>query len=276
VFVLDGKKPVNALAFTPDGKRLLAMRYPTPLEVWSLSDGEPLPSPAAKADGNLTVHPSGRVAYVTEPKFTAIPLTGRSKVTYPGLGSVQSVIFSRDGRFAIVEPASAKGRLRGFRCDANGTLAKKPTWAVKPHEDVEMLGGFVGTGDQFVVANHHLIVIRDTATGEVTSPDGSRFAAEGYNKLYLWNTTTWGKPVRLNSGTGSEFTPLAFHPTRPILMAILGGRTLVKFLDADTGKVLRKFQWKIGDLRCVAFSPDGTLAAASSVGGKIVVWDVDE
>ena len=50
----------------------------------------------------------------------------------------------------------------------------------------------------------------------------------------------------------------------------------MKFLDAGTGAVIRKFNWKLGPLVSVAFSPDGTLAAAGSAGGKIVVWDVDE
>jgi WD40 repeat protein len=59
-------------------------------------------------------------------------------------------------------------------------------------------------------------------------------------------------------------------------MALLGASTLVKFFDAETGELLRKFQWKLGPLRCVAFSPDGTLAAAGSEDGKIVVWDMDE
>ena len=33
--------------------------------------------------------------------------------------------------------------------------------------------------------------------------------------------------------------------------------------------------WNIGRLRSIAFSPDGTLAAAGSDTGRIVVWDVE-
>jgi hypothetical protein len=35
------------------------------------------------------------------------------------------------------------------------------------------------------------------------------------------------------------------------------------------------FDWDMGRLRSVAFSPDGMLAAAGNDKGKIVVWDVD-
>jgi WD40 repeat protein len=135
-----------------------------------------------------------------------------------------------------------------------------------------------------------LLVVRDLTTGEVRttvkypshhfrsfaiSPDGRRFAVMGYDTLYLWDTAIWGAPKRV-SGLNRWISAMAFHPTRPLLLAIQNLQTLVKFLDPDTGKSVAKFQWKLDEMRCVAFSPDGMLAAAGSARGKIVVWDVDE
>lgn len=292
MLVHDGEKPVNALTFTPDSKQLLAVCYGKPLAMWSVSDGKELPSPvpAQKANGDLFVHPSGSVVYMTEPKLTAVSLKSQLAITRPNFGAVDSIHFSRDGRFAIIQPSSPKGRLRGFRCNAKGTLAPKPDWVAKPHDEYDRLGGFIGDGEHFVTIDRGTIVTRYTATGEVrsmkrypsyyasnltTSPDGKWFAVGGWNKLYLYNTEIWGKPVRLN-GTTDAFTPFAFHPTRQLLMAIWGGSTLAKFIDPETGALITKFKWSIGALRCVAFSPDGTLAAVGSDSGKIVVWDVDE
>jgi WD40 repeat protein len=176
----------------------------------------------------------------------------------------------------------------GFRCDPDGN--PRGEWELEPHVDNETLCGFVGTGDRFVTVDRGALIIRDTATGGVratvpypsysvcasaASPDGRRLAVMGYDKLYIWQTAVWGKPLRINTH-GRSFTSLAFHPTRPILAAIQYGQTLIKFLDADTGKTVSRFQWKLGTMRAVAFSSDGTLAAAGSEGGKIVVWDVDE
>jgi WD40 repeat protein len=49
----------------------------------------------------------------------------------------------------------------------------------------------------------------------------------------------------------------------------------VKASSTATWRVLRSFDWDIGKLRSVAFSPDGMLAAAGGDKGKVVVWDVD-
>jgi WD40 repeat protein len=50
---------------------------------------------------------------------------------------------------------------------------------------------------------------------------------------------------------------------------------MVKLYDVASGELTKVFTWDIGRTRSVAFSPDGTLAAAGSDTGKVVVWDVD-
>jgi WD40 repeat protein len=71
-----------------------------------------------------------------------------------------------------------------------------------------------------------------------------------------------------------EFTGLAFHPSGRFLAATSNDAT-VKLYDTQTWALAHAFDWKIGRLRSVAFSPDGTLAAAGGDKGKVVVWDFD-
>ncbi len=52
-------------------------------------------------------------------------------------------------------------------------------------------------------------------------------------------------------------------------------RTDFPSLTLRTWKVEAEFAWQLGELRCLAFSSDGMLAAAGGTGKKIVVWDVD-
>ncbi len=49
----------------------------------------------------------------------------------------------------------------------------------------------------------------------------------------------------------------------------------MKLYDVSTWKLGQAFDWGIGRVLSVAFSPDGMLAAAGGDKGKIVVWDVD-
>lgn len=70
------------------------------------------------------------------------------------------------------------------------------------------------------------------------------------------------------------FTAAAFHPSGQFMMAASNDAT-VKLYDTRSWAVARTFTWEIGRMRSVAFSADGTLAAAGSDSGKVVVWDVD-
>jgi WD40 repeat protein len=71
---------------------------------------------------------------------------------------------------------------------------------------------------------------------------------------------------------------LSIHPSGKFLaLALEGGLAgnAVRFLDAVTGAELTRFNWKVGRIRCLAFSPDGLTCAAGCTNRRLVVWDVD-
>ncbi len=72
----------------------------------------------------------------------------------------------------------------------------------------------------------------------------------------------------------TDVNRLAYHPAGRLLAAVANDGK-VYFLDAATGQTLRAFDWQIGKLRSVAFSPDGCVCAAGGV-KALAVWDVDE
>lgn len=67
---------------------------------------------------------------------------------------------------------------------------------------------------------------------------------------------------------------VAFDPSGK-LFATANGDAPVRWYDAKTGAERETFDWGIGSITAVAFSPDGSLCAAGGEGGQVAVWDVD-
>ncbi|MBN9122283.1 MAG: hypothetical protein J0I06_24610 [Planctomycetes bacterium] len=85
------------------------------------------------------------------------------------------------------------------------------------------------------------------------------------------------------AGDPPQFT-LAGHPKQVNAVAVApGGRRLltashdgsIRTWDASTGEAGPAFDWNIGAVTALAFSPDGLTCAAAGLNGKVVVWDVD-
>jgi WD40 repeat protein len=93
--------------------------------------------------------------------------------------------------------------------------------------------------------------------------------------LLLWSPDEPGAlPVLRRNDGRLHFTGLAFHPSGAYLATTSTDAT-VRLYDTTAWEVARTYAWQAGKLRCVAFSPDGMLAAVGSDSGNIVVWDVD-
>ena len=113
-----------------------------------------------------------------------------------------------------------------------------------------------------------------TSTAVAFAPDSRTFVTCRASTTSVWNADDLkAKPRQVKGGTQSRLTGIAFHPSGRYLAAS-NDRTVTLY-DTTMWKPVRSFVWTIGKLRSVCFSPDGTLAAAGSHTGKVVVWDVD-
>jgi WD40 repeat protein len=106
------------------------------------------------------------------------------------------------------------------------------------------------------------------------SPDRSWLIALAGPLLHVRETGDLNREARKIRDGKLHFTEIAFHPSGRYLAATRNDQT-VKLYDTTTWQVAKTFTWDIGKMRSIAFSPDGTLAAAGSDTGKVVVWDVD-
>lgn len=112
-------------------------------------------------------------------------------------------------------------------------------------------------------------------TEVVVSPDGETCAGVEWRTVSVFRLRTPFAPTAvLTNETRHDFNALAFHPSGKYLGAASNDGT-VKLYDAHTWKVAKSFAWDIGKPTALAFSADGTLAAACTEKGKVVVWDVD-
>ena len=134
----------------------------------------------------------------------------------------------------------------------------------------------------------YALVIRSAATGDEEArgnypyrdhaplqfrPEGKQVIAITDATIAVWPVPEPGEPKVVQNDTKKPFTGVAFDPSNRYLFA--ASDTSVRVWDTATWEVVKRFTWKIGSLQCVAFSPDGTLAAAGNDKGRVVVWDVD-
>ena len=66
---------------------------------------------------------------------------------------------------------------------------------------------------------------------------------------------------------------MAVHPGGTVACSRNNGT--VCLWDLENGELVRTLDWKLGKLVSVAFSPDGSVGAAGTEDGQVVVWDVD-
>ncbi|MDY3562647.1 hypothetical protein R5W23_004121 [Gemmata sp. JC673] len=71
-----------------------------------------------------------------------------------------------------------------------------------------------------------------------------------------------------------EVTAVTFNPAGTVLAAASESGAVTLY-DTQSWKAVGAFDWKIGPLRAVCFSADGTRAAVISDAGTVMVWDVD-
>src|SRR5262249_13381155 len=105
------------------------------------------------------------------------------------------------------------------------------------------------------------------------SPDGRALAVALGNQPFVWDVH--GKRLRGRlKGHTRQVNGVAFAPCGS-LIAPPSMDGSVRFWDAGSLSERAAYDWQIGKLRAVAFSPDGMTAAAVGEKSKVVIWDVE-
>jgi WD40 repeat protein len=105
-------------------------------------------------------------------------------------------------------------------------------------------------------------------------PHGEQIAGVNDMTLVVWPLPTAGDPRLVQNDNRKHFTALAYHPDGRSLFVTSNDKAVHVF-DTQTLDRVNRYAWQLDELSAVAVSPDGTLAAAGSASGDVVVWDLE-
>jgi hypothetical protein len=306
---------VNALAFTPDNKKLVAGGYHE-LTFWDVATGKlekRLYTRAERAyamvflpDGKLVVAGGrpGQEGDVRVYDWQTTPTRVESRVASLDGVHDRRVLLAEltetdDSVLCLALSADGK-KLAAGGCDrlvrvwdlSGGHAKARLDQTIENHADWVFGVCFTPDGQRLLTASRDktakvwdlkakesLLTFpehQNTVYGVAVKPDGKVAVSVGEdNQVRYWNATGDGKQIRNAGDHGMAVFKVIYHPKLPILATCSADKT-VRIWNPDSGGAVRTLTGHTDWVYALALSSDGKLVASGSWNGEVRLWQVGD
>ncbi len=277
---------VNAVAWSPDGKRIASGSDDKTVQVWDAFTGHKLVSYDGHSDRVYALgwSPDGiYIASTSNDKTVQVwdATTGMTLVTCRGHSNwVNSVTWSPNGMFIASASNDKTVRVwnattgvllftyRGHSFWVNAAIWSPDSRRIaSASSDKTVQIWDADTGRHSSTYRDHYSPVNTVAW----SPAGGRIASgEDDGTVKVWDTST-GRKIFTHQGHSSAVNRVAWSPNAKRI-ASGGNDKIVQVWDAASGKTIFTYNRHAGPVKSVAWSPDGKYIASASEDKTVQVW----